>query len=92
MEASDVSLSSGVLTAELPGLGTYVVNRQSPNKQIWLSSPVSGPARFDYHEDSGAWVYSRTGENLHQVLDREIGRQFLKVDSRFGDCYLGGGK
>lgn len=31
---------SGVLTVKLGGdLGTYVINKQTPNKQIWLSSP-----------------------------------------------------
>lgn len=31
---------SGVLTIKLGGdLGTYVINKQTPNKQIWLSSP-----------------------------------------------------
>jgi frataxin len=44
----DSTLADGVLTVKLGGgLGTYVVNKQTPNKQIWLSSPTSGPARFD---------------------------------------------
>ena len=25
-----------------------MINKQPPNKQIWLSSPVSGPKRFDF--------------------------------------------
>ncbi|XP_070933807.1 frataxin, mitochondrial isoform X2 [Macaca nemestrina] len=34
------TLVSGVLTVKLGGdLGTYVINKQTPNKQIWLSSP-----------------------------------------------------
>ena len=32
---------SGVLTLKLGKHGTYVVNKQPPNKQIWLSSPIS---------------------------------------------------
>ncbi|XP_072467194.1 frataxin, mitochondrial isoform X2 [Notamacropus eugenii] len=36
----DVSFGNGVLTVNLGGdLGTYVINKQTPNKQIWLSSP-----------------------------------------------------
>jgi frataxin len=27
--------------------GTYVINKQTPNRQVWLSSPVSGPFRYD---------------------------------------------
>jgi frataxin len=30
---------AGVLTLNLGTHGTYVVNKQPPNKQIWLSSP-----------------------------------------------------
>lgn len=25
-----------------------MLNKQPPNKQIWLSSPISGPKRYDY--------------------------------------------
>jgi frataxin len=47
MAGADISLANGVLTVAVPDHGTFVVNKQSPNRQIWLSSPVSGPARFD---------------------------------------------
>ena len=33
-------LQSGVLTLTLGEKGTYVINKQPPNKQIWLSSPL----------------------------------------------------
>jgi hypothetical protein len=31
---------SGVLTVKLGKHGTYVINKQTPNRQIWLSSPI----------------------------------------------------
>ena len=34
-----LALQSGVLTLKLGSKGTYVINKQPPNKQIWLSSP-----------------------------------------------------
>jgi frataxin len=37
----DVLYSAGVLTLKLGEGGTYVLNKQPPNKQIWLSSPMS---------------------------------------------------
>ncbi|XP_061672959.1 frataxin, mitochondrial isoform X5 [Syngnathoides biaculeatus] len=38
----DVVFSSGVLTIKVGGdHGTYVINKQTPNKQIWLASPTS---------------------------------------------------
>ena len=33
-------LQDGVLTVRLGDLGTYVINKQTPNRQLWLSSPV----------------------------------------------------
>lgn len=40
MDNTDIELSQGVLTLKLGSLGTYVINKQTPNKQLWLSSPV----------------------------------------------------
>jgi frataxin len=47
MAKADVALASGVLNVIIPKHGTFVINKQTPNRQIWLSSPVSGPYRFD---------------------------------------------
>ncbi|VFV26803.1 mitochondrial-like [Lynx pardinus] len=67
----DVSFGSGVLTVKLGGdLGTYVINKQTPNKQIWLSSPSSGPKRYDWTGES--WVYAHDGVSLHQLLTTEL--------------------
>jgi hypothetical protein len=36
-----LATQQGVLTVALGGeKGTFVVNKQTPNRQIWLSSPV----------------------------------------------------
>jgi hypothetical protein len=43
-DISDVIFSNEVLTVKLKkNSGTYVINKQSPNLQLWLSSPSSGP-------------------------------------------------
>lgn len=68
----------------LADVGTYVINKQPPNKQIWLSSPVSGPRRFDYvvvsdgqHQKegtaTGGWIYLRDGTTLNEILSEETG-------------------
>ena len=44
---ADTTLADGVLTVKLKEHGTYVINKQTPNQQIWLSSPVSGPFLID---------------------------------------------
>lgn len=55
----EASYSSGVLTIKLGHHGTWVLNKQTPNKQIWWSSPVSGPRRYEYDENSDLWIYTR---------------------------------
>ncbi|XP_058493046.1 frataxin, mitochondrial [Solea solea] len=73
----DVVFSSGVLTVKVGGdHGTYVINKQTPNKQIWLSSPTSGPKR--YHWTGEQWVYSHDGVSLHQLLSKEFSIIFNK--------------
>ncbi|EDQ86624.1 uncharacterized protein MONBRDRAFT_28012 [Monosiga brevicollis MX1] len=37
----DVALANGVLTVDMADLGTYVINKQTPNQEIWFSSPLS---------------------------------------------------
>ncbi|KAH7021828.1 arabinogalactan endo-1,4-beta-galactosidase [Macrophomina phaseolina] len=82
-EGVEVEYSSGVLTVEKPGIGTYVLNKQPPNKQIWLSSPITGPKRFDWviHGESmhqkadggvGDWIYLRDGSSLTEILRKEL--------------------
>uniref|UniRef100_A0A8C6TH14 Frataxin, mitochondrial n=1 Tax=Neogobius melanostomus TaxID=47308 RepID=A0A8C6TH14_9GOBI len=71
----DVSFSSGVLTLKLGAEhGTYVINKQTPNRQIWLSSPSSGPKRYDW--TGQRWVYSHDGLTLHQLLSTELSSIF----------------
>ncbi|KIM48431.1 hypothetical protein M413DRAFT_440163 [Hebeloma cylindrosporum] len=66
----------GVLTLKLGSHGTYVINKQPPNKQIWLSSPLSGPKRYDFHEETGEWVYSRDGRSFDNLLSDELSKVF----------------
>lgn len=84
-EKLEVEYSAGVLTLSTKS-GDYVLNKQPPNKQIWLSSPISGPKRYDWvisgdhhHEKEGtetgggAWVYLRDGSELSELLKKEVG-------------------
>ncbi|KAK1754417.1 Frataxin-like domain-containing protein [Echria macrotheca] len=84
-EDMDVEYSSGVLNIRFgPEIGTYVVNKQPPNKQIWLSSPKSGPKRYDYvifgdgqqdKQDTavGEWLYLRDNSTMADLLREELG-------------------
>ena len=69
---ADIQYSQGVLEVDLGNKGTYVLNKQAPNKQIWMSSPLSGPLRYDYDPASGVWVYARDGHGLRAKLSAEV--------------------
>ena len=66
----ECELSSGVLTLKTPE-GTWVINKQVPNRQLWLSSPLSGPCRYEYVD--GTWTHTRDGSSLADLLERELG-------------------
>ena len=66
----ECELSSGVLTLKTPE-GTWVINKQVPNRQLWLSSPLSGPCRYEYVE--GTWTHTRDGSSLAELLEKELG-------------------
>ncbi|KAI8977043.1 Frataxin-like domain-containing protein [Mycotypha africana] len=77
----DVEYSQGVMTVRLGEHGTYVINKQPPNQQIWSSSPISGPLRFDYDEKHQKWFYHRDFETLDNLLNTELSTIFgRKVD------------
>jgi len=80
---ADVELSQGVLNLNLGSIGTYVINKQTPNKQIWVSSPVSGPVRYDFVK--GFWTYKRDGHLFHQRLEEEI-KALTGVDIDLNPC------
>ncbi|XP_057796585.1 frataxin, mitochondrial [Salvia miltiorrhiza] len=72
IDGFDVDYGNEVLTLKLGDFGTYVINKQTPNRQIWMSSPVSGPSRFDWDQKAEAWIYKRTKQNLFKVLETEL--------------------
>ncbi|OAY23870.1 frataxin, mitochondrial [Manihot esculenta] len=72
IDGLDIDYGNEVLTLKLGDLGTYVLNKQTPNRQLWLSSPVSGPSRFDWDLDAQAWIYRRTKANLLKILESEL--------------------
>lgn len=79
----EVNCADGVLTLALPPHGTWVINKQTPNRQIWWSSPLSGPRRYEYED--GQWVFTRSMDSeeapvtLGDSLVEEI-RELYDVD------------
>ena len=74
----NIDYSSGVLSFSLKNnTYNYVINLQRPNRQIWLSSPISGPQRYEYAENidnkKKQWVNTRDNNiQLDELLFKEI--------------------
>jgi frataxin len=70
-DRADVDLREGILTIDLDDGGRYVINKHVANRQIWLSSPLSGAAHFDHHPERG-WISTRGGGTLYALLEEEL--------------------
>ncbi|MEM6339086.1 MAG: iron donor protein CyaY [Pseudomonadota bacterium] len=70
----DIDLNDGILTL-ITDKGTFVINKQSAAKEIWLSSPISGPYHFACISD--LWK-SRNGSELFEILTNELNIKFSR--------------
>jgi frataxin len=72
---AEIDLEGGILTVVLPDVGSYLVNKHRPNREIWLSSPKSGAWHFSRDPEAG-WISTRVVENerpnLHRLLAEEL--------------------
>jgi CyaY protein len=60
-------------------IGTFVINKHSISRQIWLSSPISGPYKFFYKEPK--WV-DKSGKILPNLLEEELNIKLPFLDSK----------
>ena len=73
--------------------GTWVLNKHNVTKQLWLSSPISGPSKYNYHvpanvnQDTaslselrgGRWLSERDDStSLYTLLTSEFSEVFEK--------------
>jgi CyaY protein len=75
VEASDaleVDLESGILTVTCPDESRVIVNRQTPNREIWVAARSGG---FHFRMRDGRWVDTRSGDELFASLERIIASQ-----------------
>lgn len=73
----EADLEGGVLTLSCPDGSRIVVNRQTPNREIWVAGRAGG---FHFASREGAWRDTRSGEELFArlaVLTREQGGEAL---------------
>jgi CyaY protein len=71
-ESLDVDLESGILTVTCEDGSKVIVNRQTPNREIWLAARSGG---FHFAFRDGAWRDTRSGEELFASLSRVIAAQ-----------------
>ena len=71
-DALDVDLEGGVLTVECPDASRIIVNRQTPNREIWVAARSGG---FHFASREGAWRDTRSGDELFASLARLIEAQ-----------------
>jgi hypothetical protein len=52
---------------------SYNLGRIEYIKKMLPGYACSGPSRFDWDVATNGWIYKRTGANLVQLLEKEIG-------------------
>lgn len=76
------------MNIKISAVGTWVINKHSATKQIWLSSPVSGPFKYNYwaehphgvKDSETHWLGERDEHSLHDRLRGEL-RDSLGIDT-----------
>ncbi|KAJ1451123.1 hypothetical protein M885DRAFT_530599 [Pelagophyceae sp. CCMP2097] len=76
----EAELAAGVLNITLEkSRESWVINKQTPNRQIWLSSPRTGPCRYELGGD-GVWRHTRDGTDLFALLRTELDLEIEELD------------
>lgn len=72
VDALDVDLEAGILTVTCPDGSRIIVNRQTPNREIWVAARSGG---FHFAWRDGAWRDTRSAEELFASLARIVALQ-----------------
>ncbi|HUL95459.1 MAG TPA: iron donor protein CyaY [Usitatibacter sp.] len=68
----DVDLEAGILTVTCGDGSRVIVNRQTPNREIWVAARSGG---FHFTSREGQWRDTRSGDELFASLARVIESQ-----------------
>ena len=68
----DSDLEAGILTLECPDGSRIIVNRQTPNREIWVAARSGG---FHFAWKDGAWRDTRSGAELFASLGEIVRSQ-----------------
>lgn len=70
----EADLSLGVLTLSFDSEPDYVVNSHRAAKQIWMAADRTA-WHFDVNPTTGAWVATKSGEELWSALSAALTRR-----------------
>ena len=71
-DSLDVDLESGILTITCADSSRVIVNRQTPNREIWVAARSGG---FHFRGAGGEWRDTRSGEELFAAIARIVASQ-----------------
>lgn len=67
----EADLEGGILSVELEDGRQFLLNKHAPNRQLWLSSPISGALHFGY-SDENTWQDTRGTGTLADIFARDL--------------------
>ena len=70
--ALDYDIEGGILTIECPDGSRIIVNRQTPNREIWVAARSGG---FHFRFAGGAWRDTRAQSEFFAALAEIIASQ-----------------
>lgn len=66
----DCNLNGGVMEIELEDGSKIIVNRHTPNREIWIAAKSGG---FHYQLKEGQWLNTRDGSEFFNTLSELCG-------------------
>jgi frataxin len=73
-EGFEVNASGDGVIHVVQDIGTWVLNKQTPSRQIWLSSPITGPTHYKLAGQD--WICTKDG---HKMVDRLMQQLYIQL-------------
>lgn len=85
LESSGLELefetTNGILEIEFPNGTKVIINRQTPNREIWVAARSGG---FHFRGRGDLWIDTRSGKSLLELLDDVVSQQAgVRANLRF---------
>ena len=65
----DCQFSGNVLTIEAADGTQIIVNRHTPNQELWIAAKSGG---YHFAEQNGKWLATRDGRGFYDVLNESL--------------------